>query len=246
MKTLNSCNDLIIDKLGHLYFEGPRCHPFCEKESSRSSTRIEGIPDSYQEQLCQNAKRTKSWRLNIKNMVSVRCKMVVNAVLESMDISATLVELGTVDITENLSKAKRQQLKTTLKLFGLELIEDKKEVLVEEIVNIIVQMIHHSDEQLKTNFSDYLSKQLNHDYTYLSNLFSEIKGSTIEHFIISHEIEVAKEFLSYHELTLSEIAWKLHYCSVAHLSHQFKLVTGLTPTEYKNAEMQKRIPIENV
>ena len=173
-------------------------------------------------------------KLLIKNMVSLRCKMIVKSELEKMNLHFTVVELGEVEIVDELSPKQQQELKTSLLKSGLELLEDKKSMLIEKIKNIVVEMIHYSDEAPLLNFSSYLSEKLNYDYNYLSNLFSEVKGTTIEHFIIAHKIERAKELLIYNELTLTEIAEKLHYSNVAHLSNQFKKVTGLTPLEYRN------------
>ena len=178
-------------------------------------------------------------RLFIKNMVSLRCKMVVKAELENLGLNATVIELGEVDIEEGLSDELRDSLKIALLRSGLELLEDKKSILIEKIKNIIVEMIHYSEEEPKTNFSDYLSSKLNYDYNYLSSLFSEVKGTTIAHFIISHKIERAKELLVYDELTLTQIAEKLHYSSVAHLSNQFKKVTGLTPSFFKQMKNKR-------
>jgi len=179
-------------------------------------------------------------------MVSLRCKMIVKSELENLGLDYTIVELGEVEIREELSEIKHTQLKTALLKSGLELMEDKKSILIEKVKNIIVEMIHYSDEPLKTNFSDYLSKKLNYDYNYISNLFSEVKGTTIEHYIIAHKIERAKELLVYNELSLTEIAYKLHYSSVAHLSNQFKKVTGLTPSFFKKMKHKRLIALENV
>ena len=179
-------------------------------------------------------------------MVSIRCKMIVKSELENLGLDYTIVELGEVEIREELSEIKHTQLKTALLKSGLELMEDKKSILIEKVKNIIVEMIHYSDEPLKTNFSDYLSKKLNYDYNYISNLFSEVKGTTIEHYIIAHKIERAKELLVYNELSLTEIAYKLHYSSVAHLSNQFKKVTGLTPSFFKKMKHKRLIALENV
>jgi YesN/AraC family two-component response regulator len=185
-------------------------------------------------------------RLLIKNMVSLRCKMIVKAELERMNLQFTAVELGEVEIMGELSSKQEQELKTSLLRSGLELLEDKKSMLIEKIKNIVVEMIHYSDEPPVFNFSTYLSEKLNYDYNYLSNLFSEVKGTTLEHFIISHKIEKAKELLIYNELTLTEIAEKLHYSNVAHLSNQFKKVTGLTPTFFKKMKHKRLIALENL
>ena len=185
-------------------------------------------------------------KLLIKNMVSLRCKMIVKSELEKMHLQFTVVELGEVEITGELSSEQQQELKTSLLKSGLELLEDKKSMLIERIKNIVVEMIHYSDEAPLLNFSSYLSEKLNYDYNYLSNLFSEVKGTTIEHFIIAHKIERAKELLIYNELTLTEIAEKLHYSNVSHLSNQFKKVTGLTPTFFKKMKHKRLIALENL
>jgi AraC-like DNA-binding protein len=185
-------------------------------------------------------------KLLIKNMVSLRCKMIVKSELEKLGLHATIVELGEVAIAENLSAEMEEHLKAALFKFGFELMEDKKSMLIEKVKNIIVEMIHYSDEPPTINFSDFLSEKLGYDYNYLSNLFSEVKGTTIEHYIISHKIEKAKELLIYNELTLTEIAYKLHYSSVAHLSNQFKKITGLTPSFFKNMKHKRLIARENL
>ncbi|HEV7622431.1 MAG TPA: helix-turn-helix domain-containing protein [Flavisolibacter sp.] len=185
-------------------------------------------------------------KLLIKNMVSLRCKLIVKSELDKMHLHFSVVELGEVEITDKLSIEQLEELKIALLKFGLELLEDKKSMLIEKIKNIIVEMIHYSDEPPMLNFSVYLSEKLNYDYNYLSNLFSEVKGTTIEHFIISHKIERAKELLIYNELTLTEIAEKLHYSNVAHLSNQFKKVTGLTPTFFKAMKNKRLIALENL
>lgn len=163
-----------------------------------------------------------------------------------MHLHFTVVELGEVEIMENLSGEQQKQLKTSLLSFGLELLEDKKSMLIERIKTIIIEMIHYTDDPPLLNFSAYLSEKLNYDYNYLSNLFSEVKGTTIEHFIIAHKIERAKELLIYNQLTLTEIAEKLHYSNVAHLSNQFKKVTGLTPTFFKKMKHKRLTALENL
>lgn len=172
--------------------------------------------------------------------------MIVKSELENMGLRLITVELGEAEVWEELTAKQQEVFKAGLLKFGLELMEDKKSILIEKIKNIIVEMIHYSDEPPLLNFSDYLSKKLNYDYKYLSNLFSEVKGTTIEHFIISHKIERAKELLIYDELTLTEIADKLHYSSVAHLSNQFKKVTGLTPSFFRKMKQNRLIALENL
>src|SRR5688572_23620479 len=185
-------------------------------------------------------------KLLIKNMVSLRCKMIVRSELENMHLHVTVLELGEVEIAEELGKEKLVELKTRLSKYGLELMEDKKSIIIEKIKNIIVEMIHYSDEVPVLNFSAFLSKKLDYDYNYLSSLFSEVKGTTIENYIIANKIERAKELLIYNELTLTEIAAKLHYSSVDHLSNQFKKVTGLTPTFFKKMKHKRLIALENL
>jgi AraC-like DNA-binding protein len=185
-------------------------------------------------------------KLFIKNMVSIRCKMVVKSELDGLGLHPTILELGEVEIRENISGKVYADLKLALHRSGLELLYDKKAALIEKIKAVVVEMVHYNEEVPKINFSDYLSEKLNYDYTYLSNLFSETKGITIEHFIISHKIERVKELLVYNELTLSEISWKLGYSSVSHLSNQFKKVTGLTPSFFKKMKDKKLIALENL
>jgi AraC-like DNA-binding protein len=184
--------------------------------------------------------------LYIKNMVSLRCKVLVKQTLEEEGLHAMVVELGEVEISDQLSLRKRRSLKMILVKHGFELMDDQRAILVEKIKSIIVELIHYTDEIPKLKFSSYLSERLNYDYNYLSGLFSEVKGTTIEHYIIAHKIERAKELLIYNELTLNEIAHKLHYSSVAHLSNQFKKVTGLTPTFFKKMKSKRLIALENV
>lgn len=179
-------------------------------------------------------------------MVSNRCKMAVKKELKKLGLHFILVDLGEVEIMEELSAEQWEQLKVDLFNSGLELMEDKRGVLIEKIKNIIVEMIHHSDEVLKINFSDFLSTKLHYDYTYLANLFSEVQGSTIEQFIIRHKVERVKELIIYNELNMTEIAWKMNYSSVAHLSNQFKKVTGLTPTHFKQWKDKRRSPLEEI
>ncbi len=179
-------------------------------------------------------------------MVSNRCKMAVKEELKKLGLHFIVVELGEVDVMENLTLEQRDELKVGLLNSGLELMDDKRAVLIEKIKNAIIEMVHHSDETLKVNFSDYLSEKLKHDYTYLANLFSEIQGVTIEHFIINHKIERIKELIIYDELNITEIAWKMNYSSVAHLSNQFKKVTGLSPSHFKQLKDKRRNQIEDI
>ena len=179
-------------------------------------------------------------------MVCIRCKMVVKSELDKLGLHYTRVELGEVEIMENISTEKIQRLNVALKKTGLELLDDHKTIMVEKIKSIIIEMVHYSDEQIKINLSDYLSEKLNHNYTYLSNLFSEVKGTNIEKFYLTHKIEKVKELLVYDELNLTEIAYKMHYSSVAHLSNQFKKMTGLTPSHFKNLKNKRRKTLGNM
>ena len=185
-------------------------------------------------------------KIYIKYMVSTRCKMAVKEALKTLGLHFIVVDLGEVEIRENISAEQRVQLSIALLDSGLELMDDKRAVLIEKIKNIIIEMVHHTDENIKINFSDFLSEKLNHNYTYLANLFSEVQGSTIEHFIISHKIERIKELIIYDELTITEIAWKMNYSSVAHLSNQFKKFTGLSPSHFKQLKDKRRSPIEEI
>jgi AraC-like DNA-binding protein len=185
-------------------------------------------------------------KLFIKYMVSNRCKIVVKEILKEMNLHFVLVDLGEVEIMENLTPEQHELLKKELLESGLELIDDKKSILIEKIKTIIIQMVHHSDEDLKINFSEYLSEKLHHNYNYIANLFSEVQGVTIEHFIINHKVEKIKELMIYGELTITEIAYKMNYSSVAHLSTQFKKVTGLSPSHFKQLKDKRRNPIEEI
>ncbi len=179
-------------------------------------------------------------------MVSNRCKLAVKDELKKLGLHFILIDLGEIEIMENLNLEKRELLKKGLLDSGLELMDDKKAILIEKIKNIIIQMIHHSNEIIKINFSDYLAEKLNHNYTYLANLFSEVQGTTIEQYIISHKIERIKELMIYGEFNITEIAWQMNYSSVAHLSSQFKKVTGLSPSHFKQLKDKRRNPIEEL
>ena len=172
--------------------------------------------------------------------------MIVKSLLDDIGVHNTVVELGEVELRKELSSRQQQQLKTGLLKYGLELMEDKKSILIEKIKNVIIEMIHYSEELPKVKYSEYISEKLGYDYTYLANLFSEVKGITIQQFIIQHKIERVKELLLYGELNLTEISYALHYSSVAHLSRQFKKVTGLTPSYYKKLKRQRESTLESI
>jgi AraC-like DNA-binding protein len=179
-------------------------------------------------------------------MVSIRCKMIVEEELRKLGIHHKVINLGEVETLDDINPVQRDQLSSVLLLSGLELMEDRKAMLIEKIKNAIVEMVHYTDTLPKINFSNYLSEKLDYDYTYLSNLFSETEGTTIEHFILTHKIERVKELIIYDELNLTEIAFKLHYSSVSHLSNQFKKITGLTPSFFKSMKNKKRRNLENL
>jgi len=179
-------------------------------------------------------------------MVSARCKMAVKEELKKLVLHFIVVDLGEVEIMENISTEQREQLRMALHNSGLELMDDKKAILIEKIKNSIIEMVHHSDGESNVNFSDFLSEKLDHNYTYLANLFSEVQGTTIEQFMIAHKVERIKELIIYDELNITEIAWKMNYSSVAHLSNQFKKMTGLTPSHFKQLKDKKRTPIEEI
>ncbi|REL32913.1 AraC family transcriptional regulator [Rhodohalobacter sp. SW132] len=185
-------------------------------------------------------------KLYIKYMVSLRCKMLVKSELEKLGLTSISVDLGMVEIKEEITEEQLKIFNKNLKKSGLELLDDKKNILVEKIKAVIVEMIHYSEEVPKVNDSDYISEKLDYDYTYLSNTFSEVKGMTIQQYIILHKMEKVKELLIYDELTLTEIAHKLHYSSVAHLSNQFKKVTGLTPTYFKELKDMRSKNLEDL
>ena len=179
-------------------------------------------------------------------MVSNRCKMVVKEALKELGLHFVMVDLGEVEIMEKITEQQRDTLKDTLFNAGLELIDDKRSILIEKIKNTIIEIVHHSEEMIKVSFSVYLSEKLHHDYTYMANLFSEFQGTTIEQFIILHKVEKIKELLIYGELNITEIAYKMNYSSNAHLSSQFKKVTGLTPSRFKQLKEKRRKPIEDI
>ncbi len=179
-------------------------------------------------------------------MVSLRCKMMVKEELAKIGIKAVSIELGLVEILEDITQEQHEMLKANLLKSGLELLDDKRAILIEKIKNVITEMIHYTEEIPKVNYSVFLSDKLNLDYTYLSNIFSEVKGITIQQFIIVNKIERVKELLLYNEMNLTEIAYKLHYSSVAHLSNQFKKVTGLSPSYYKQLKSKRKSNLENV
>ena len=182
----------------------------------------------------------------IKNMVCDRCIMVVQNELEKLGLDAKNIKLGEVILSKEITSLEKENLSKTLEPLGFEVIDDKKGRIIEKIKNIIIDLVHHQDSDVKTNLSDVLSDKLHHDYNYLSNLFSEVEGTTIEKYFITQKVEKVKELLVYDELSLSEIANRLNYSSVAYLSNQFKKVTGLTPSHFKQIKEDKRKPLDKV
>ncbi len=185
-------------------------------------------------------------KIYIKNMVCIRCQMVVKSELKKLGLQFVDVKIGEANIIGELSLEQIKQLDTELKKSGLLIMDNKKSILVEKIKVAIIELVHYNDEQIKVNLSDYLSDKLKHNYTYLANLFSLVKGITIEKFYLAHKIEKVKELIIYDELSISEIAYKMHYSSVAHLSNQFKKITGLTPSHFKMMKNKRRGTLEDV
>jgi AraC-like DNA-binding protein len=179
-------------------------------------------------------------------MVCSRCKMVVKSELEKLGLRPLAVDLGEVEIAADLEGYQRQDVHAALQKFGFALLDDKKSVIIERVKNLIVDLVQNKNNQLKTNLSDYLSRELNHDYTYITNLFTQVEGTTIEQYFIAQKIERVKELLVYDEMSLSEISYQLNYSSVSHLSKQFKKVTGLTPSHYKQLKEKKRNPLDEL
>ena len=176
-------------------------------------------------------------------MVSSRCKWIVKQELEKLGIEYLNVDLGTVQLKESLTESQKEQLRLNLKVYGLELLDNKRHIIIEKVKTVIIKMIHYSEELPQVNYSNYISEKLGYDYTYLANTFSEVKGITIQHYIIINKIEKVKELLLYNELNLTEISYKLNYSSVAHLSNQFKKITGYTPTYFKKMNVK---PLRNL
>lgn len=179
-------------------------------------------------------------------MVCNRCIMVVEQEIEKLGFKVNTIALGEVSVEEEIDDLQKNTIAKTLEPLGFELIDDKKSRIIERIKSTIIEIVHHQNDSLKVNLSEILSLKLNHDYHYLSNLFSEIEGTTIEKYFIAQKIEKVKELLVYDELSLSEIADKLNYSSVAYLSNQFRKVTGLTPSHFKQIKEEKRKPLDMV
>lgn len=178
-------------------------------------------------------------RIYIKNMVSVRCELMVKQELKKLGLRYVVVTLGMVELQEKVSHEKFQKLEENLLALGLEVLSSKKKTLIESIINVVTEIINLSDDMTQENFSDYISKKLKYDYTYLSRIFSEEKGITLQQYIVVRKIENVKEFLLTNKLSVAEIAHKFHYSSAGHLSNQFKKVTGLTPSQFKQLQLKR-------
>lgn len=176
-------------------------------------------------------------------MVCLRCQLSVKAELEKLGIPYTYVRIGEAEIIGEIGADMMKQLQTNLKEVGLSVITNKKNILVEQVTSTIIELVHFTEDQIKVNLSDFLSEKLNYNYTYLANLFSEVKGTTIEKFYLTHKMERVKEMILYDDLNLTEISYKLHFSSVSHLSNQFKKFTGMTPTQYKQLQNKTREPL---
>lgn len=184
--------------------------------------------------------------LFIKNMVCNRCVMVVQNEMDELGLVVKNIRLGEVTLGKELSDEDKNTLDKQLTKLGFGLIDNRKSRIIEKIKNVIIDLVHYQNSEIKNNLSDVLSSELHHDYNYLSNLFSEVEGITIEKYFIAQKIERVKELLVYDELSLSEIAFDLNYSSVAYLSNQFKKVTGLTPSHFKQIKENKRKPLDKV
>ncbi|WP_080904104.1 AraC family transcriptional regulator [Parabacteroides sp. Marseille-P3160] len=185
-------------------------------------------------------------KIYIRHMVSQRCKIIVMQELKKIGLNYVNVDLGVVNLPKDITREQKNQFNLALQGTGLELIEDKKDVVVEQIKTAVIELIYYSGNKLKVPFSTYLSNRLKLNYNYLSNMFTESEGITIAHFIIMHKIECVKEFIQYDELSFSEIAFRLHYSSIAHLSNQFKKITGTTLSYYKAHGLKRTVNIENL
>ncbi len=228
----------------HLYESGKLFHN--TRQTVCGATHYRNLSINLQTSQQGIQKITGNMKLYIKNMVCSRCKMVVKTQLENKGLRYLSVNLGEVEIEEELSKEELASLDATLKSVGFELLDNKKSQTIEKIKNVIVTLVHHSGNDIHTNLSVFITSKIHQDYNYLSNLFSEVEGTTIEKYLIAQRIERAKELIVYDELTLSEIADQLGYSSVAYLSNQFKKITGFTPSYFKSLKQYKRKNIEEL
>lgn len=177
--------------------------------------------------------------LYIEDMVSERCKVILNEALNRVNVSDARISLGQADFKGDLNEQQLDQLKSDLQNAGLVLVNNPRSILISRIKNVIIEMINGEKKSPTQTYSDYISERIHHNYTYLANIFSEAKGTTIQDFIISYKIEKAKELLRYNQLSISQISYKLNYSSVAHLSNQFKKLTGLSPSSYRKQKAKR-------
>jgi len=205
-----------------------------------------GKPDVVNQNLFKELNVCLTVKIFIKNMVCYRCQIVVKNELDKLGFKYSDVKIGEADLVDDLQAEDLERLDKELNKAGLQLLSCKKTILIEKIKNAIIELAHYSDDHIKVNLSDYLSEKLHYDYTYLANIFSEAKGITIEKFFLTHKIEKVKELILYNEYTISEIARKMNYSSVAHLSKQFKKITGITPTHFKMTKNNKRDTLESI
>lgn len=235
IQRLNPCNTLL-----------QRPNNSEKREPEINAHEHEKIKADISKQAGRNTPKKENHKLYIKKMVSERCKMAVKEELKKLGVHYIFVNLGEVEIMETLTVYQHDKLKEDLHSIGLELMDDKRSVLLEKIKNVIREMIHYAEELPKVKYSVYIGEKLHYDYTYLSNIFSEANGISIQQYIIFNKIEYIKELLLYGELNIAEIAYKLHYSSEAHLCNQFKKITGLTPTFFKTLKHKTRSALENV
>ena len=247
MKNIANYHDPLIDQLRNLYEVELNGQNAIDINVARTNFAEWQKTLEYSPEKCsENVNKIEKSKLHIKNMVSNCCKMKVREELKKLGLHFIIIDLGEVEIMENISMEQRKQLKISLLNWGLELIDDEKAVLIEKIKNTIVEMVYNTEETVKVKFSDFLSKKLNHGYNYLAKLFSNELGITIQLFTMSTKIERVKELIIYGELSISEIAWKMNYSSVAHLSSQFKKITGMSPSHFQHLKEKRRIPIEEI
>ncbi|UUC44307.1 helix-turn-helix domain-containing protein [Flavobacterium cerinum] len=185
-------------------------------------------------------------KIAVKNMVCQRCVLAVTQILDKIELPYQQVTMGEVTLDESVPENKLQRFSEELEAIGFEIIDDKRKQLIEKVKNTIINFIHYDQEKTKLTLSEFLSDKVQYDYNYLSSLFSEMEGITIEKYLINQKIEKVKELIVYDELSLKQIADQLGYSSVAYLSNQFKKVTGLTPSHFKNIRDEKRIPLDKV
>ena len=247
MKNIANYHDLFIDQLRKLHEVELNGQNAIDINVARTNfAEVQKVFEYSPEKCSENANKIEKRKLYIKNMISNCSKMKVREELKKLGLHFIIIDLGEVEVMENISKEQRKQLKIALLKWGLELIDDEKAILIEKIKNTIVEMVYNTEETIKVKLSDFLSKNLNHNYNYLAKLFSNELGISIQLFTMSIKIERVKELLIYGELSISEIAWKMDYSSIAHLSNQFKKITGMSPSHFQHLKKKRRTPIEEI